>query len=140
MTSNLRRRARIAAGMTAAVALTAGVLLGAANSAQAASYDRFSGEGSSWAANAWLDFAANAQRQGVTVDYSPNGSSQGREDFARQTNATFAQSEIPYTGDSADPADTSRPNFKYGMLPIVAGGTAFMYNLKVNGQRFHAME
>ena len=136
MTTSLRRRARLTAAGVSAAATAIMLSLGAALPANAAGYERFSGEGSSWAGNAWADFAANAQRQGVTVDYSPNGSSQGRADFAAQNNATFAQSEIPFTGDSADPSDTSVPNFRYGLLPIVAGGTAFMYNLPVDGSPY----
>jgi ABC-type phosphate transport system substrate-binding protein len=104
--------------------------------ATAASYTRISGEGSSWAALAWQDFTSNAQRQGVTVDYTPNGSSQGRDDFARQSNATFADSEIPFTGDASDPQDTTSVPFAYGMLPVVSGGTAFMYNLPIGGAQY----
>lgn len=132
-----RRRAALAtAGAIAAAALA----LSGIGPASATSYVRISGEGSSWAGNAWADFAANAQRQGVTVDYSPVGSSTGRDDFARQDNASFADSEIPFTGAAADATDNTQPNFKYGMLPVVAGGTAFMYNLQIGGRRFSNLQ
>ncbi|MCL2732026.1 MAG: substrate-binding domain-containing protein [Actinomycetia bacterium] len=108
--------------------------------ASAASYVRISGEGSSWAGLAWSDFSSNAQRQGVTVDYTANGSSQGRDDFARQTNATFADSEIPFKGDASDPQDTTAVPFAYGMLPVVAGGTAFMYNLPIGGAQYSGLK
>lgn len=135
--SRSRRRGVLAA--LAAIA-TLGILLGTAAPASAANYTRISGEGSSWAGNAWLDFLSNAASQGVTVDYNPNGSSVGRNDFAQQINASFADSEIPFTGDASDPQDKRTPNFKYSQLPIVAGGTAFMYNLPIAGSRYTGLK
>jgi len=96
---------------------------------------RISGNGSSWANNAISDWVSAVKAQGVTVDYTPDGSSSGRKNFA-QGLADFAVSEIPYTGDTADPQDSARPNFSYGLVPVVAGGTSFMYNLPVGGSRF----
>ena len=96
---------------------------------------RISGNGSSWAGNALGDWVAAVKSQGVTVDYTPDGSSSGRKNFA-QGLADFAVSEIPYTGDTADPQDSQRPDFEYGLVPVVAGGTSFMYNLPVGGSRF----
>lgn len=96
---------------------------------------RISGDGSSWAGNALQDWVAAVKTQGVTVDFTPDGSSSGRSNFARGL-SDYAVSEIPYTGDTADPQDTARPNFTYGLLPVVAGGTSFMYNLPVNGSRY----
>ncbi|HEY4753023.1 MAG TPA: substrate-binding domain-containing protein, partial [Candidatus Limnocylindrales bacterium] len=115
----------------AAIAAFAG-----AQPAVALSYTSIAGEGSSWAGQAWVDWIAQAANEGVTVTYNPNGSSVGRTHFAQQNNAVFADSEIPFTGDASDPADDTLPGFSYGMLPIVAGGTAFMYNLPVNGTRY----
>ncbi|AJT43001.1 hypothetical protein UM93_08945 [Psychromicrobium lacuslunae] len=104
-----------------------------------AAYPRISGEGSSWAGNALDQWKANVGNSGAVVDYAPSGSSQGRKNFANGL-ADFAVSEIPYTGDTADPQDQGvEPNFKYSMLPVVAGGTSFMYNLKVAGKRFERL-
>jgi len=102
--------------------------------AYAADYTRISGAGSSWAGNALTQWTTDVKAQGVTVDYNPNGSSLGRANFANRL-TDFAVSEIPYKGDTADPQDNSAPGFSYGMLPVVAGGTSFMYNLQVNGKR-----
>lgn len=96
---------------------------------------RVSGDGSTWAGGALADWVANIKNQGVTVDYTQDGSSSGRSNFARGL-SDFAVSEIPYTGDTSDPQDTARPNFGYAMLPVVSGGTSFMYNLPVNGSRY----
>ncbi|MFC4244860.1 substrate-binding domain-containing protein [Gryllotalpicola reticulitermitis] len=134
------RRSRRTVLATAAAFAAAALVLSGVGPASATSYVRISGEGSSWAGNAWADFAANAQRQGVTVDYNPVGSSTGRDDFARQDNASFADSEIPFTGAASDPTDNTQPNFTYGMLPVVAGGTAFMYNVPIGGAQFSGLQ
>jgi phosphate ABC transporter phosphate-binding protein len=126
--------------MVTAVALTlflsTGALFTAAFGVPTA---RISGNGSSWAGNAMSDWVSAVKAQGVTVDFTPDGSSSGRKNFA-QGLADFAVSEIPYTGDTADPQDSARPNFKYGLVPAVAGGTSFMYNLPVGGKRFTKLQ
>ncbi|BBH16977.1 phosphate ABC transporter substrate-binding protein PstS [Nocardioides baekrokdamisoli] len=133
-TSRLLRRAcaALAVAVAALVLVGPGALAAIGTSLPTA---RLSGEGSSWAGNAVQDWQAAVKAQGVTVDFNPNGSSSGRRDFATGL-ADYAVSEIPYTGDTADPQDTAKPNFAYGMLPVVAGGTSFMYNLPVNGNQF----
>jgi phosphate ABC transporter phosphate-binding protein len=107
--------------------------------AQAASYIRIGGSGSSWAGNALQDWVSRVGSQGVTVDYENKGSSTGRKEFADKMKQ-FTVSEIPYTGDTADPRDNSLPPFKYAMLPVVAGGTAFMYNLKTGPNRLTSLK
>jgi ABC-type phosphate transport system substrate-binding protein len=51
----------------------------------AASYQRISGEGSSWAANAIDAMRVNVKQFGITVDYNPSGSTAGRKDFLNGT-------------------------------------------------------
>jgi phosphate ABC transporter phosphate-binding protein len=125
------RRPLITVAITALL-VCASALFAAAFAAPTA---RISGNGSSWAGNALGDWVAAVKAQGVTVDYTPDGSSSGRKNFA-QGLSDFAVSEIPYTGDTADPQDSQRPNFRYGLVPVVAGGTSFMYNLPVGGNRY----
>ena len=136
-TAGSRRTAMLLAVLFSAVALAAAPAVGELSLAVPTA--RISGEGSSWAGNAVEDWKRAVQSQGVTMDYAPNGSSSGRKDFALGL-ADFAVSEIPYTGDTKDPQDTIKPDFDYAMLPVVAGGTAFMYNLPVNGQRFEDLK
>lgn len=111
-------------------------------SASAASYVTISGSGSSWAGNALAQWVADVETQGVTVNYNPSGSSTGRKEFARGV-TQFGVSEIPYKGDTADPQDNIYPESEglnsYGMLPVVAGGTSFMYNLKIGGNRYTSL-
>jgi phosphate transport system substrate-binding protein len=128
----LRRMTALIAGMIGMTLVVIG-----ATPASAASYVSINGEGSSWAGLALQQWTSDVGNQGVKVVYDANaGSSVGRKDFATSLNAQFAVSEIPYAGDTADPQDATKPNFPYAMLPVVSGGTAFMYNLKVGGQRF----
>lgn len=122
-------RARLAA----IVAVTA--VLGFAPGAGAESYQRISGEGSSWAAGAIEAMRVNVKQFGITVDYNPSGSTAGRKNFLNGT-VDFAASDIPF---QFKPEDGSAPENpapgSYAYMPVTAGGTSFMYNLKINGQR-----
>jgi phosphate transport system substrate-binding protein len=137
MKTTKARARRIAT--TLAAFLSIGLIVSGALSASAATYVQLSGEGSTWAGAAIDQWRSDVAGQGVTVNFNPSGSSVGRKSFAKEL-TSFAVSEIPYDGDTADPQDTDRPFDPYGMLPIVAGGTAFMYNLPVNGSRFDNLQ
>jgi len=99
------------------------------------------GAGSTWSQIAVDQWRADVARQGLVVNYQGVGSTAGRVAYY-QAQVDFAVSEIPFQSAQYDRqgnllADetqlaASRP---YAYLPIVAGGTAFMYNLKANGQR-----
>ncbi|MFL6059913.1 MAG: substrate-binding domain-containing protein, partial [Marmoricola sp.] len=135
MNARRPRRLMVALAALASLAsLTAGVgaAYGRTSSTPTANIN---GNGSSWAGNALTDWTAAVKAQGVTVNFTSDGSSSGRKNFAIGL-SDFAVSEIPYTGDTSDPQDSQRPNFKYGLVPAVAGGTSFMYNLPVGGKRF----
>jgi len=132
MTRRRKLRRPLITAVAAALIVSTSALFAAAFATPTA---RISGNGSSWAGNAMSDWVSAVKAQGVTVDFTPDGSSSGRKNFA-QGLADFAVSEIPYTGDTSDPQDSARPNFKYGLVPAVAGGTSFMYNLPVGGKRF----
>ena len=126
-------RPRFAALLAVLITLAGiGALL--APSASADSFVPISGSGSTWSSNALDQWRRNvASLYGITVNYSPNGSTSGRNDF-RSNQVDFAVSEIPYglnDGGVLDPAPTKA----FGYMPIVAGGTSFMYNLKVAGKR-----
>lgn len=92
------------------------------------------GSGSTWSANAlqaWIrNVWANYQWK---ITYSESGSTIGRTDFANGT-ADFGVSEIPYAISNSNEKDT-RPARPFAYMPIVAGGTAFMYNLSISGKR-----
>lgn len=123
---------RVSAALAVAYLL---IGLAPAGSAGAQSYQRISGEGSSWAAGAIDAMRVNVKQFGITVDYNPSGSSAGRKSYLSGT-VDFAASDIPF---QFRPEDGSAPENpapgSYAYIPVTAGGTSFMYNLKINGQR-----
>jgi phosphate ABC transporter phosphate-binding protein len=90
------------------------------------------GSGSTWSSNAMTLWAADVQQYGLKVDFNPNGSSLGRSDFKNKTD-DFAVSEIPYGITDNGVTDTPPPDRKFAYMPIVAGGTSFMYQLHIGG-------
>ncbi|RNL63421.1 phosphate ABC transporter substrate-binding protein PstS [Nocardioides marmoriginsengisoli] len=125
-----------AGAVLAALGLLAGVTLRPSQPASAAdnSYVPISGSGSSWSANAIKDWQANVVKYGMKVNYNGDaGSSVGRNEFKNAT-VDFGVSEIPYGLTDGGVTDQP-PTFKYAYMPIVAGGTAFMYNLKIGGKK-----
>lgn len=103
--------------------------------ASAQSYQRISGEGSSWSAGAIDAMRVNVKQFGITVDYNPSGSTAGRKNFLNGT-VDYAASDIPF---QFRPEDGSAPENpapgSYAYIPVTAGGTSFIYNLRINGQR-----
>ncbi|GAA2137219.1 hypothetical protein GCM10009760_17420 [Kitasatospora kazusensis] len=109
------------------------LLLGAAPRAAASDYRRISGAGSTWSSNAMDAWVSNVKQYGMVIDFDSQGSSYGRSQL--KNGATdFAVTEIPYGLSDGGQVDAPPP-FPTAYLPIVAGGTSFMYNLKINGQR-----
>ncbi|MFD7878977.1 phosphate ABC transporter substrate-binding protein PstS [Streptomyces sp. NPDC059766] len=99
----------------------------------AVTYVKISGSGSTWSANAIEQWRRNVRQQGMTVNYASVGSTVGRTQFANGT-SDFGVSEIPYGLTEFGTTDTP-PRRKYAYMPIVAGGTSFMYNLQIGGRR-----
>ncbi len=99
------------------------------------------GAGSTWSQIAIDQWRADVARQGLSVNYQGVGSTSGRV-FYYQDQVDFAVSEIPFTSAYHDATGTASTNEvalaahrPYAYLPIVAGGTSFMYHLDINGQR-----
>jgi phosphate transport system substrate-binding protein len=106
-----------------------------ARPAFAATYVPITGTGSTWSQNALDQWRKNvAANYGMTVNYSGVGSSAGRQNFISGT-VDFAVSEIPFQAAPQDGSAPERPTTPYAYMPIVAGGTSFMYNLKIGGKR-----
>jgi phosphate transport system substrate-binding protein len=122
------------AALFTVLTIVAGTQALLAPTADAAGYVPISGSGSTWSSNALDQWRRNvANNYGITVNFSANGSTSGRNDF-RSGLVDFAVSEIPYgltDGGVLDP----KPARKFGYMPIVAGGTSFMYNLKIGNKR-----
>ncbi|MFD8072000.1 phosphate ABC transporter substrate-binding protein PstS [Streptomyces sp. NPDC059718] len=129
-------RSRVRA-LTALALMLAALLFGAslpvAEEAAAATYVPIAGVGSTWSQNAMDQWTANVQQYNMKVTYTGTGSSDGRNQFRNGT-VDFAVSEIPYGIKDSGVVDTP-PRRKYAYMPIVAGGTSFMYNLKIGNKQ-----
>jgi phosphate transport system substrate-binding protein len=125
------RRALIIAAVTAMAATPA--IPAAAQPA----YEPITGSGSTWSQNALDQWVQDVKSRGMTVSYSGVGSSAGRRQFADGQN-DFGVSEIPYQRTDQGQPDSS-PNRDYAYMPIVAGGTSFMYQVRVGGQLYRGL-
>jgi phosphate transport system substrate-binding protein len=127
-------RHRVAARV-AMLIVVAGMLSVLASSADAApSFVPISGSGSTWSMNALDQWRKNVTGlYGIQINFSPNGSTNGRNDF-RAGLVDYAVSEIPYGLTDGGQLDVP-PKRAFGYMPIVAGGTSFMYNLKIGNDR-----
>ena len=117
-----------------AVALLPAVSTASRASASSGPYYAISGAGSTWSANAIQQWNSNVlANYQMKVTYNDTGSSSGRQLFAQGT-MDFGVSEIPYALAGSDSPDV-RPTRQFAYIPIVAGGTAFMYNLSIGGKQ-----
>lgn len=111
------------------------ILPASAPVASATAFTPISGAGSTWSENALQQWNTDVLQYGMRVSYSGNGSTDGRHQFIEGT-VDYAASDIPF---QTNPNDGSAPETpvagSYAYMPITAGGTAFMYNLIINGQR-----
>lgn len=118
------------AGFLLVLASASGVV-----AASATTWIPISGTGSTWSQNALDQWRKNvATNYGMTVNYSGTGSSAGRRDFLQGT-VDFAVSEIPFQASPEDGSAPEVPKTGFAYMPIVAGGTSFMYNLKIGGKQ-----
>jgi ABC-type phosphate transport system substrate-binding protein len=119
-----------AAGVAALLVVSLG-----AESAGAVTPAEIEGSGSSWAENAVNQWVSDVYSQGLEVVYNPDGDAQGRQDFANRV-SDFAVTADGYLGHTSATGvtDTSQGR-NYAYLPIAAGGTAFPYQIRVDGQQ-----
>lgn len=130
--SRIRAR-RLAAGVVVAAATVVASIYPADQPASAATYVPINGAGSTWSYNAINNWITNVAQFGMRVNYQPVGSTSGRQEFAQGT-TDWGASEIPYgvrDGNNFDPP----PSRGYAYMPDTAGGTTFMYNLKIGNTR-----
>jgi ABC-type phosphate transport system substrate-binding protein len=127
-------RRRTAALLAALLLLVSFVWM--APAAEAASYVPINGSGSTWAEPAIAQWARDMQPDGIQINFNANGSAEGREQYIQQAGIQFADSDIAFL-TQGDPfgGGFEHPTESYSYIPIVAGGTVFMYNLVLNGKR-----
>lgn len=121
-----RPRRRPVASRALAAALLVGLVVGVVPTQRpAAAAPSITGAGSTFAQIAIEQWRTDVARsQGLSINYSGQGSSQGRRQFIAGT-VDWASSDISF-----EPGEMPSPptrGFKY--VPLVAGGTALMYNL-----------
>jgi ABC-type phosphate transport system substrate-binding protein len=128
-------RARVRALALVAVAVLLGLTI-SDSPAGAATFVPLSGDGSSWAEPAITQWARDVHPQGIQVSFNGDGSAQGRANFISGNVVDFAASDIAFL-TSSDPfgGGVEQPQHAYSYIPIVAGGTTFMYNLVVGGHK-----
>ncbi|MCW2751632.1 MAG: pstS [Aeromicrobium sp.] len=102
--------------------------------AEADNYAPVSGAGSTWSQVAIDAWRADIRASGVVVNFAGTGSTDGRSQFIQKT-ADFVTTEIPFQNPPEPGQQAEIPSRPYAYMPIVAGGTSFMYNLKVGGKR-----
>jgi len=130
-----RPLAGVLAAATAGLTLALTASMGAGPAAAANTYYPISGTGSTWSQNALDQWRSNvAKNYAMTINYTGAGSTSGRRDFIDGT-VDFAISEIPFQSRPEDGSAPEKPAHGYAYMPIVAGGTSFMYNLKISGKR-----
>jgi len=128
-TKAFRPRTRVSAVLALAVVA---MITAPASMASAADYAPITGAGSSWSSNAVDQWRRNVQQYGMKVDFASTGSTDGRNQFKAGT-VDYAVSETPYGLKDNGVVDTP-PSRGYAYMPLVAGGTSFMYNLKAGGK------
>ncbi len=131
---NVLSTRRLAALSAVVAVLAATPVLFAPTALAQDSYVPISGSGSTWSFNALDQWRRNIVQNGIKVNFSPSGSSQGRNEFRAGT-VDFAVSEIEYGLIDGGVRDFPPDNRGFAYMPIVAGGTAFMYNLKIGNNR-----
>jgi phosphate transport system substrate-binding protein len=122
------------------VAAVSAPLLASTGAASAAdSHALIQGSGSSWSANAVNQWIGDVKASGLKVVYTPNGDAAGRTDFANRT-SDFAVTSLGYQGrDPGTGATDTSQGRRYAYLPIVAGGTSFPYQIKVQGHQVRTL-
>ena len=130
------RAARLSALALLAVVITmVATLSGSNGTAGATSYVPVTGDGSSWSAGALSQWIADVHADGIQINYTSDGSTTGRNNFI-SGQSDFAASDIPFQTNPGDGSAPEHPQAgSYAYMPITAGGTVFMYNLTINGQR-----
>ncbi|CAN5129756.1 phosphate ABC transporter substrate-binding protein PstS [soil metagenome] len=128
MTHTLKR---LAAAL-AVVLFAATAVLGGSTPAFAA-YAQIEGSGSTWSEVILQQWIADVDANGMKVTYNGGGSSQGRKNFAQNV-TDFGITEIPYQGKDEFGATDTAGSREFAYMPIIAGGTAFTYQVRIAGK------
>ena len=119
------RVARIA-HLVVAVSAVAGLILSVAMPADAVAPAAINGSGSSYVALAMQQWVAEAQTNGLSVNYLPTGSPQGLTSYGENL-IDFAGTEAEFSSLQASGGEKTRG---YQYVPDVAGAVSIMYNVQ----------
>lgn len=134
-----RTASRLAAGLAAAVALAASLTPAVPVHAATA----LDGSGSSWSGPALDQWRRDLIPQGIQINLKTDGSAAGRQDWENGLD-DFTASDVPFRstvdqgvsqGNQANEGNIENPTYRFSYVPVTAGGTTFMYNLKVGGKQ-----
>ena len=102
------------------------------------------GSGSSWSGPALDQWRRDIQPTGININFVANGSAAGRTDWEQGTD-DFTASDVPFrstvdngvsqSGHASGVGIAENPTYRYSYIPVTAGGTTFMYNLKIGGKQ-----
>ncbi|WP_194892830.1 substrate-binding domain-containing protein [Catenulispora pinisilvae] len=130
----------LACGLAVTAALAAA--LTPATPAHAAT--ALSGSGSSWSGPALDQWRRDILPQGININFASNGSAAGRQDWINGLD-DFTASDVPFRttpdqgvsvgGHAGGQGNIENPAWRYSYVPVTAGGTTFMYNLKIGGKQ-----
>jgi ABC-type phosphate transport system substrate-binding protein len=135
-----RTPARLTAGLAAAVALTAALTPAVPAHADAVALN---GTGSSWSGPALDQWRRDVIPQGININFAPTGSTAGRQDWENGLD-DFTASDVPFRStpdqgvgqaNHGNEGNVENPTYRFSYVPVTAGGTTFMYNLKVGGKQ-----
>jgi ABC-type phosphate transport system substrate-binding protein len=121
--------------LTAAViAFTAAAASPAGTFSPAGSLPQISGSGSSYAAVAIDDWISTLAPSGIAVNYNPDGSLTGQEEFINDQD-DFTASDIPFPNgeDQLSGLPKAVVPWSFSYLPAVPDTVAFPYRLSVHG-------
>ncbi|HEY3717308.1 MAG TPA: substrate-binding domain-containing protein [Jatrophihabitantaceae bacterium] len=133
----MRPRTRRLAHWTGALATCIAIVGVTSTPARATAFVSLQASGSSWAGPAIDQWSRDVKPRGISINFSANGSQAGRSAYT-VNQADFAASDIAFiTADNPDPfgGGSEFSQYAYSYIPIVAGGTSFLYNLVVGGKR-----
>src|SRR5262249_55443425 len=110
--------------------------LATAAPASAGSHVPVAGSGSSYAGIAVDVWAQNLRPAGIVLNYNPDGSAAGQDDYISAQD-DFAITDQPFRTSVHKLAGLGPQHVPYGFpyLPAVGGGTALLYHLSVHGHQ-----
>jgi phosphate transport system substrate-binding protein len=117
--------ARLSGALAAVIGLLVVVALPLASSPADATPAAINGSGSSYVALAMQQWVAQAQTNGLSVNYLPTGSPQGLTSFGENL-IDFAGTEAEFSSLSVQGGEQQRG---YQYVPDVAGAVSIMYNV-----------